>query len=69
MSNPFAPLASGPQSEWTARDHQNAANFYFHERMGANEEEAGPNYKPLWSGMDAAWRYHTRQAHALRQRA
>lgn len=64
--NPFAPLPTKPESEWTAREHQNAANFYYYERMGATEENAGPNYKPLWSMMDAAWRRHTRYAQALR---
>lgn len=64
--NPFAPLPSGLESTWSARDHQRAANFYFYERQGANEAEAGPNYKPLWSGMDAAFERHTRLAKALR---
>lgn len=66
MANPFAPIATGPQSEWTAAQHQNAANYYYYERQGATEEAMGPNYKPYWSGMNAAFEMHTRYAKALR---
>lgn len=69
MTNPFAPLPDGPQSGWTARDHQRAANFYHYERMGATEAELGPNYKSYWSGMNAAFADHTRKAQALRRAA
>lgn len=37
MPNPFAPLATGPQANWTAKEHQNAANFAFYELQGADE--------------------------------
>ena len=66
MANPFAPLSTALQSDWTASEHQNAANFYYYEMQGATEELAGPNYKPLWSGMKAAFEDHTRKARALR---
>lgn len=69
MANPFAPLCALPRPQWTARDHQNAANFYYYEMQGATEELAGPNYKPLWSGMRAAHEEHSRAAKALRARA
>lgn len=35
--NPFAPLALGPESAWSAKDHQNAANFAFYELQGAQD--------------------------------
>ena len=35
MANPFAPLNTAPEAEWTARDHQRAANFYFYEWQDA----------------------------------
>lgn len=66
MANPFAPIALGSQAAWSAHDHQNAANFYWYEMMGANEKMAGPNYKPLWQGMKAAFEEHSRAAKAKR---
>lgn len=66
MTNPFAPMSTAPQADWSARDHQNAANFYYYEMQGATEEAMGPNYKPYWSGMRSAHEDHTRKARALR---
>jgi hypothetical protein len=61
-------LPSGPQANWTAAQHQAAANYYWHERMGATEAAMGPNYKPYETGMRAAFEDHTRKARALRMK-
>lgn len=71
MPNPFGPLPTKPRPEWTAADHQRAANFHHYEIMGIDAEyrEANPNYRPHLSMLEAAFREHTRKAAALRAAA
>lgn len=68
-SNPFGPIAGGDQSKWTHEQHQNAANYYHYEWMGANERDMGPNYKPYQQAMASERDRHTRYAKAARASA
>ena len=71
MSNPWAPLPAGPESEWTAKDHQRAANFHHYEMQGYNEEAykqglVDANYKPMQTFHKKAFEDHQRKAQRLR---
>ncbi len=56
MKHPF-PLPVGLESEWTAKQWQQAANFYWYERMGV--ERVG-NYRPTMSLLETAYKHAVR---------
>jgi len=68
MSNPFAPIKTGPYQNWFAADHQNAANYFFYEMQGASEENLGAKYKRMKVGMRAEYEHQTRLAKAKRRK-
>jgi len=68
--NPWK-LPTTLESDWTAKDHQHAANYYWYEMQGYNEAafqrgECDANYKTLQTLMKAAFEDHTRKAKAKR---
>ena len=66
MANPFAPLSTALEPDWSVKDWQERGQFLFPTKCEGTTEVAGPNYKPLWSGMKAAYEHATRRAKALR---
>lgn len=57
-------MPSGPESEWTARDYQAAANVAWI-RIG-RVDRSYPNYRPVLSVLEAAHARYTRRARAMR---
>ncbi len=64
MSHPF-PYPKGPETSWTAKEWQAAANHYWYEMMGL--ERVG-NYRPVLSLLESAFRRCTRKARYLRKK-
>ena len=64
QAHPF-PLPEGNACEWTARDWQRAANFYWYELAGIDRSE--PNYKPMETLLKSAHAHAMRKAKALRE--
>jgi len=63
VSHPF-PFPAGPEANWTAGEHQAAANRYHYDIMGVDRSE--PNYRPHLSLLESAFNRHSRYARALR---
>lgn len=63
---PF-PFPAGNQGDWTAAQWQAAANRYWYDIMGVDRSE--PNYRPVLSLLESAFKHASSKARALRAAA
>lgn len=59
------PMPTGPETDWTARDYQAAANSQF-DAMGRVNRDY-PNYRPTLSMLESSFNRYSRKARQMRE--